>query len=145
MWSGRQIHNFWWNRIPETITSRQENLRKCKIICKTKICSNTCSGEDFKCPIWRQFKYNQYKKLETLESGQNKLSQVSWESVSIIINVSPVDLVKNRKNINWPFDIVQDLGMMTAVKAQIRELKGFVKTVFTAAGCKSDCTRHCNL
>lgn len=71
------------------------------------------------------------RKLNALENDQKKLAQVTKDSV-IVLNVTRIDVAKNKHSINWLVNTVWSLGLdfenvTLAVEAKIRKLDTFLQ------------------
>ena len=74
------------------------------------------------------------RKLLDVERNQKTLAQVDQESVSIL-NVTRIELAKNRVNINWLTRNLHDLqaevsNITESVRSELQELDSFVQQYF---------------
>ena len=71
------------------------------------------------------------RKLTDVERNQKTLAQVAWESLSIL-NITRVELSKNRVSINWlTRNLQEEVSNITeSVKAELQELDNFIQQYF---------------
>ena len=76
--------------------------------------------------IWRKLKWKKWKK------NQRVLAQVARESVSSILNVARLELVKNRGNINWLISNMRAMkeeavNISETMTTKLQELNNFIQ------------------